>query len=174
MFGRSLVLSARSCKTVSICLLIILVVAGTVIGSQKAKQTHWHYPSLKGYEKGNIGELKDKRRVYLSFFIVGVSPQDLFRTSYQQRILNQLSRDGVLEVVEKPEDAELAVYIQSYERESFYEFYVLTRGEQQRDGGYKPHVVLKRLRSDSTDSTMLIEQTVNAFVDDMKALRGGK
>jgi hypothetical protein len=170
MFGKDS--SAGNFKTVSI-MLLILMAAGTIVAGQKSKHSVWYYPSFGGEEKGAISELKDKRRVYVSYFIA--SPlviQDPRQISYQQRIQNLLTRDGVLEVVSKPEDAELAIHINS--SNGLFDFYVLTRGAQKKDGGYKPRLILKRLRSDSADSTAIIEQAISAFIDDLKRVRGQK
>ncbi|HKR02577.1 MAG TPA: hypothetical protein VJT09_18005 [Pyrinomonadaceae bacterium] len=170
MFTRGSILSLKNCKIVSACLLALILLTGAAAAGQKTKPTLWYYP-WSGHETGKLSDIKDKRKVYVMFFLGRVLPQDPLRTSYQQRIRNLLTRDGELELVERPEDAELAVYISSQD-DALYEFYVLTRGEPQKDGGYKPRVVLKRLRSESMGSTALIEQAVSAFVDDLKAARG--
>ena len=174
MFGKDFTLSLRGYKIVSICLLALMLLAGVAAGQKKSRPTLWYYPA-GGYENGKISELKDRHKVYISLFTGGFFPYGPQRISYQQRILNLLSSYKGLEVVKNPEEAELAVHISSFENgESVYEFYVLTRGEPQKNGGYKPRVVVKRLRSDSKDSTVLIEQAVSAFVDDLKAVRGEK
>ena len=175
MLGRGSILSLRNYKIVSVCSLAIIVLAGVAAAGQKSKPTLWYYPwSAEGHETGKLSDIKDKRKVYVSLFI-GSFSQDPQRISDQQRLLNLLTRDSGLELVKRPEEAELAIYISSSDYGgSFYEFYVLTRGEAQRDGGHKPRIVLKRLRSDSQGSTTLIEQAVSAFVDDLKAVRGEK
>ena len=176
MFGRDSMLPLRSYKVVSVCLLILIVAAGVIAVPQKTKSPSWYYPGGRDYEKGKLSELKDKHRVYAAFFFWSGLPNDPRRTAYQQRILKLLSSYNGLQLVENPEEAELAVYISSFETggAADYDFYVLTRGEQLKDGGYKPRVIVKKFRSDSKDSTALIEQAVNTFVEDLKAVRGEK
>jgi hypothetical protein len=175
MFRRNSMLSASCCKTVSVCMLILSFMSGAVVEAQKSRSTNWYYPGSEGYEKGKISELKDKHRVYVSFFWQGL-PRDPRKTSYRQRILHLLSSYEGLEVVKSPEEAELAVYISSFESggEAVYDFYVLTRGERQKDGGHKPRVVVKKIRTDSNHDLPVIELAVASFIRDLKAVRGEK
>lgn len=174
MFGRDSMLPLRNYKTVSVCLLILIVAAVSVAVPQKSAS--WYYPGGRDYEKGHLSELKDKRRVYVFSFFHNTVPQNFRSTGLRQRLLNLLSSYHGLQLVENPEEAELAIYISSFESvgAADYDFYVLTRGEQLKDGGYKPRVIVKKFRSDSKDSTALIEQAVNTFVEDLKAVRGEK
>jgi len=170
MFRKNFVMSMKGFKTASICFLLVMVMGGVVARAQKISPILWHYPD-NGYETGKISELKDKHRVYISFFDGFVSPEEPSRTGFRQRIVNQLSKHQTLEVVEKPDAADLAIFIRSSSTGA-WDFYVLTRGEPLKDGSYKPRVVVKKLRSDSKDSTQIIEQAVSTFVDDLRAVRG--
>jgi hypothetical protein len=147
-----------------------MVLGSAVASGQKLSSVSWCYPG-GGYETGKMAELKDKHKVYLSFFEGIAFPEEPSRTGLRQRILKQLTRQQTLEVVENPEAAELAVYISSSSTGA-WDFYVLTRGGMEKDGYYKPRVVVKKLRSDSRDSTLVIEQAVSTFVDDLRAVRG--
>lgn len=172
MFRKDFVLSVRGFKAVSTCLLLMTVMGGVTTWGQTMSPILWHNP-YSGYEKGKISELKDKHRVYVSFFDVDVFELEPNRTGFRQRILNQLSRHKTLEVVENPESAELAIHISSSSG-GVWDFFVLTRGAPRKDGRYTARVVVKKLRSDSRDSTQVIEQAVSTFVDDLRAVRGQK
>ena len=155
----------------------------------------WYFPltNMDGAERGAFGELKDRRRVYVSFFH-GSAPA-ASRRSLEQQVFQQLRRYGGIEVVDSPGAAELAIHIgvsrvyspasgrvsgtpgagaRAPVAQNDVTFYVLTRGAERGGGDYSPRVIVERKLMGTEDGTPFVAQEVSSFVGRLKRLRGEK
>ena len=189
--GRRLVLGRAVAFVASAFLLAFNAAAQAGPGSPDA----WYYPlpNADAAERGDFGELKDKRRVYVSFF--HGSATAAARRNLEQQVLRQLRRYEGVELVDSPGAAELAlhvsvnrVYAPANARASVTSgagartpavrndvaFYVLTRGAERVAGDYGPRVIVARKLLGVEDGTPFVAQEVGSFVGRLRRLRGEK
>lgn len=167
----------------------------TVVAQAQRTQPLWYYPgiNMSGAESGDFSELKDKRRVYVSFFH-GSTPAAYQRT-LEQQVFQELKQYEGLEVVNSPGMAELAIHIsvtgiyspavarmpsmpategpEPVKRHDIT-FYVLTRGMKRGEGVSNPRVIVRRQRMETESSSSVVVLEVSSLIEGLKRLRGEK
>lgn len=161
-------------------------------------QDWWWPPPGGGAERGKLEEIKDKRRVYVTFFaFTGKRDGDEIR----RNVLRALGSYAGLEVVSRIEQADFALYVSASQmpllnerraRElpvrsdapprrpgepdwpTTLEMSVLVRGAEQTDGTRRPRIVWES-RQEAWDSVGAdAGSSVRAFIGRLKKARGEK
>lgn len=128
----------------------VLLAAGAVPAQQKAvKSRAWYSPYFTDAhknERGDISELKGKRRVFVSASASDEQNSRFETVQLMQRVLNDLKKYGDLEVVKNPEEADFAASfsVTKSEYSTYCNYYVVTRGAESGDGAFTPRLLQSR------------------------------
>ena len=166
-----------------------------------ARPQDWWWPPLRGdAERGKVEEIKDKRRVYVTFFaFTGRRDSDEVR----RHVLRALTSYEGVEVVSSIEQADFALHVSASrlppdarrfggpgqlpvrsdapprrpgepEWPTRLELLVLVRGAEQTDGTHRPRIVWKTSREAWERVGVGAGSGVRAFVGSLKKVRGEK
>lgn len=167
---------------------VLLLLAVPILSQNRSLNWYFLYETA-GAERGEMSELKDKRRVYLFISLLGLTGTDSIdyqRSRLEQQVSQEIVKHGGLEIVKNPEEADFAISIMSspiilqgisspdVERSADIKFFVLTRGTQRSDGTYVGRVIRQSRKTDRGDSNVVIRQETSAFIKDLKKVRGEK
>lgn len=171
-----------------LCSTALLLLAVSSLSQNRSKNWYFLYETA-GAERGEISELKDRRRVYIYTSLMGLASTDSVdfrRSRLEQQVTQEIEKYGGLEIVKSPEEAEFAINIISFtevargiinpeaEKTVDVKFFVLTRGAQRSDGTYAARLVKQSRRTDQGDSTIVVRQETRAFIKELKKVRGEK
>ncbi|HEX8748300.1 MAG TPA: hypothetical protein VF717_14085 [Pyrinomonadaceae bacterium] len=139
-------------------------------------------------ERGQLSDLKDKRRVFVSLLIVtsDMTPAfDLQRAAIGQQLYQEFKRNSDLEVVKNIAEADfiIEVWISPLageaisgrplaEQSADVKFTVYTRSEKASNGHYGRRVVTQKWNSARGDVPSVVRQETAAFVRDLKRVQG--
>lgn len=166
----------------------LMLLALPVLGQNRSKTWYYLYDT-SGAERGDMKELKDKRKVYLFISLLGLQNTDSVefqRNKLEQQISQEIAKYAGLEIVKNPEEADFAISIISFtdvargitnpeaEKTVDVKFFVLTRGAQQSDGTYAGRLIKQRQRTDQGDGTLIVRQETSSFIKELKKVRGEK
>lgn len=179
--------TAPVCKFV-LCFTVLLLLA--VPSFSQNRSGNWYiFLEKSGAERGEMSELKEKRKVYLSITLLGLVNTDSVEyqsSKLEQQVSQEIEKYGGLEIVKSPEEAEFAISIISStdvargvinpdaEKTVDIKFSVLTRGAQRSDGTYAGRLIKQSRKTDSGDSTFIARQETSAFIKELKKVRGEK
>lgn len=174
---------------------MVFVFLLAVLAQAQRPTSLWYYPAVNatGTERGDFNELKNKHRVFVSFFH-GSTPTAYQRT-LEQQVFEQLRQYPGLEKVNSPALAELAIHISvrpvyspavkrmphipetegpAPVQRLDITFYVLTRGIKRDEDIYNPRVVLRREHMETESNTSAVISEVSSFIGRLKKLRAEK
>ena len=172
---------------------LVFVLLLAVLAQAQRTTSPWYYPGINmtRTERGDFQELKDKHRVFVSFFH-GSTPTAYQRT-LEQQVFQQLKQYDGLEKVDRPDLADLAIHISvtpiyspavermvrategpSPVRRNDITFYVLTRGTKHGEGIYDPRLIIRREHMETESNTSALVLELGSFIDRLKRLRAEK
>jgi hypothetical protein len=139
-------------------------------------------------ERGQLSDLKDKRRVYVTLLIItsDMTPAfDLQRAAIGQQVYQELKQNSDLEVVKTRAEADFIIDIwisplageavsgrPLAEQSADVKFTVYTRSEKLSQGRYARRMVTQRWNSARGDAPLVVRQETAAFVRDLKRVQG--
>jgi hypothetical protein len=167
--------------------LLLLLLAVPTLSQTRPNNWYVHYEKAET-ERGQISELKDKRRVYVFVSVMGSSTDaiDYQRNRLAQQVSQEIETYGGLEIVKSPEEAEFAINIVAStigaqaitnpdaEKTVDIKFLVLTRGAQRSDGTNVGRILRLVSKTDRGDSTLIVRQETSAFIKELKKVKGEK
>jgi hypothetical protein len=158
----------------------------------------WSPPPRGGAERGKVEELKDKRRLYVTFFAFTGERQ---AAEIRRQVLRALASYEGVEVVGSAEDADFALHVSASrlpiadpKREGFeptrsdapaphpgepdwpttLEVSVLVRGAGPAGGAHRPRVVWRKSQRVWDQVGAASGSGVRAFIERLKRVRGEK
>ncbi|MBD0369587.1 MAG: hypothetical protein ICV60_01935 [Pyrinomonadaceae bacterium] len=149
----------------------------------------WYNSSVT--ERGEISELKDKQRVYISITPLGgsfIAPSISYqRLTLEQQVYKEIEQYGRLEIVKSPKDADFIIDVwitsvggfptesgPSIQRPADIKFSVYTRSEAAGKYGYGRRLILQTWKTTPSDITAVVRQEAAAFIRELKRVRGEK
>jgi hypothetical protein len=171
---------------------LVFVLLLAVLAPAQRPTSLWYYPAVNatGTERGDFNELKNKHRVFVSFFH-GSTPT-AYQRILEQQVFEQLRQYPGLERVNSPALAELAIHIRvtpinskAVERMPATEgpapvkrydttFYVLTKGMKHGEDIYNPRLIVRRQHMEGESSTTAVLLEVSSFIERLKRLQAEK
>jgi hypothetical protein len=190
-----------------LCLIILLMSAPSLASLQQGRQPQppgapsevwWSPPPRGGAERGQVEELRDKRRVYVTFFTFTGGQQ---AAEIRRQVLRALASYEGVEVVSRVEEADFALHVSASrlpiadpKRAGFeparsdaphphpgepdwpttLEVSVLVRGAEQAGGAHRPRVVWQKSQRVWEKAGAASGSGVRAFIKRLKRVRGEK
>ncbi len=157
----------------------VLLMADASPAQQKAvKSPAWYAPfaaDMNRYERGDVSELKDKRRVFVSVWAFSDLNSNVETAQLKQQVLHDFKKYDGLEVVSTPEEADFAVHFEADTSQygAGCKYYVATRGAESINGAPAPRV-LQRSSTLGNECTAWASRRVGNLVETLKRLRGEK
>ena len=193
--------------TLGLCLIILLLAAPAVATARQGRQPQpaaaqpqvwWSPPPRGDAERGQLAEIKDKRRVYVAFFAFTSKRHG---EDVRRHVLRALASYGGVEVVSSAEQADFALHVRAARlpprnprltgREPSYsdaplslsppgelpwpttlKLSVLVKGAEQGDGTHRPRLVWEKGQEAWSYVGADAGSGVNALIRDLKKLRG--
>jgi hypothetical protein len=186
-------LQAYACA-LEVAALVLMFVTSSQAQRKSDAPALWYHPEGV-VERGDVAELKDVHRVYVS-----ISPgqaSNVYVVRLQQQMLKQLKEYPGLSIVKDPNAAELAIYIRirpssspafdSGRSRPLYssqetnvsitnevDFFVVTRGAKRGEGNYMSRVLIQKHHTETEYVTPATSLDVDSMIKKMKTLRGEK